>query len=156
MADTIGHNFYDANCAKYGYTGQVRIPRFRKDIEEPFMADEPKETSGDTTPAPSESGATATKSRKAVKPTPKRKPPGTLPPWKVLLHNDDKNDMRFVIDTIVELTPLNTQDAEQRMREANDTGLTLLLVTHKERAELYKDQFESKGLTVTIEPAEKS
>ena len=30
----------------------------------------------------------------------------------------------------------------------------MLLVTHKERAELYQEQFESKGLTVTIEPAE--
>ena len=28
------------------------------------------------------------------------------------------------------------------------------VVTHKERAELYKDQFSSKSLTVTIEPAE--
>jgi ATP-dependent Clp protease adapter protein ClpS len=121
------------------------------------MADEPKENHGDAAPAqaaPSESGATATKTRKATKPTPKRKPPGLLPPWKVLLHNDDKNEMNFVIDTIVELTPLNKQDAELRMREADDNGLSLLLVTHKERAELYKDQFESKGLTVTIEPAE--
>ncbi|HEV7300969.1 MAG TPA: ATP-dependent Clp protease adaptor ClpS [Tepidisphaeraceae bacterium] len=124
------------------------------------MADEPKESPSDagapTPAAPSEGGnATATKPRKSTKSAPKRKPPGMLPPWKVLLHNDDKNDFKFVIDTIVELTPLNKQDAETRMREANDTGLTLLLVTHKERAELYKDQFESKGLTVTIEPAEK-
>jgi len=77
-----------------------------------------------------------------------------LPPWKVLLHNDDKNDQIFVARTILELTPLKQQEAELRMKEANDTGVALLLVTHKERAELYKDQFESKGLTVTIEPAE--
>ena len=123
------------------------------------MADETKDNSREATPpaitTPSEGGATATKPKKSTKSAPKRKPPGMLPPWKVLLHNDDKNTFDFVIDTIVELTPLNKQDAENRMREANDTGLTLLLVTHKERAELYKDQFESKGLTVTIEPAEK-
>jgi ATP-dependent Clp protease adapter protein ClpS len=41
------------------------------------------------------------------------------------------------------------------MQEADKTGVALILVTHKERAELYKDQFESKGLTVTIEPDEK-
>jgi hypothetical protein len=40
------------------------------------------------------------------------------------------------------------------MDEADKTGVALLLTTHKERAELYKDQFESKGLTVTIEPDE--
>ena len=91
----------------------------------------------------------------ATKKAPKQRPPGLLPPWKVLLHNDDKNSMPFVISAIVELTPLNEQDAEQRMIEAHKTGVALLLVTHKERAELYKDQFQSKGLTVTIEPAEK-
>jgi ATP-dependent Clp protease adapter protein ClpS len=100
--------------------------------------------------------ATAKPKAKTVRKTsPKRKPPGMLPPWKVLLHNADKPTFEFVIDTIVELTPLNKQDAEIRTKEAHDTGVALLLVTHKERAELYKDQFESKGLVVTIEPAEK-
>jgi len=100
-------------------------------------------------------GTATAKPRRATKTNPKQRPPQMLPPWKVLLHNDDKNDMKFVVDTIVELTPLNKQDAEIRMKEADETGVALLLTTHKERAELYKDQFESKGLTVTIEPAEK-
>jgi len=101
-------------------------------------------------------GGTATaKPKRATKSAPKTKPPGMLPPWKVLLHNDDKNDMFFVVQAIVQLTPLNEQDAKLRMKEAHETGVALLLTTHKERAELYKDQFESKGLTVTIEPAEK-
>jgi ATP-dependent Clp protease adapter protein ClpS len=99
--------------------------------------------------------ATATaKPKSKAKPTPKKRPPEMLPPWRVLLHNDDKNDFFHVITTIVELTPLNEQAAKQRTEEAHKTGVSLLLVTHKERAELYKDQFESKGLTVTIEPAE--
>jgi ATP-dependent Clp protease adaptor protein ClpS len=62
--------------------------------------------------------------------------------------------MEYVVVTIVELTPLTEQDAEQRMVEAHKTGVALLLVTHKERAELYLEQFQSKGLCVTIEPAE--
>jgi ATP-dependent Clp protease adaptor protein ClpS len=88
------------------------------------------------------------------KTTPQKKPPQPLPPWKVLLHNDDKNDMPFVVNTIVELTPLNEDAAVQRMKEAHKSGVALLLTTHKERAELYQEQFQSKGLTVTIEPAE--
>ena len=60
--------------------------------------------------------------------------------------------MLFVIQTIVALTPLNEQDAKLRMLEAHETGVALLLTTHKERAELYRDQFQSKGLTCTIEP----
>ena len=104
-------------------------------------------------------GGTATaEPKKARKPAgavkPKKSPPGFLPPWKVLLHNDDKNTMEFVVGTIVELTPLAKQEAETRTREADESGVALLLTTHKERAELYQDQFESKGLVVTIEPAE--
>jgi ATP-dependent Clp protease adapter protein ClpS len=103
----------------------------------------------------SSKGTTATaKPKRAAKPVPKHKPPQMLPPWKVLLHNDDKNEVGFVVVTIVELTTLNEQDAKLRTLEAHETGVALLLTTHKERAELYKDQFESKGLTVTIEPAE--
>ncbi len=78
--------------------------------------------------------------------------PQTLPPWKVLLHNDDTSEMGDVVTTIVELTPLNAQDAMDRMMEAHNTGVALVLVTHKERAELYQEQFTSKGLCVTIEP----
>jgi ATP-dependent Clp protease adaptor protein ClpS len=118
---------------------------------------------GDTSLLPAQSSksegdgsSTATvKPKRAPKRVPKKKPPGILPPWKVLLHNDDKNSRPFVTMTIVELTPLNEQEAELRMLEADKTGVALILVTHKERAELYKDQFESKGLTVTIEPDEK-
>jgi len=85
---------------------------------------------------------------------PKPKVPGMMPPWKVLLHNDDVSDQLDVVLTIVELTPLNETEAFLRMREAEKDGVALLLVTHKERAELYQEQFTSKQLTVTIEPDE--
>jgi ATP-dependent Clp protease adapter protein ClpS len=84
----------------------------------------------------------------------KPQPPKPLPPWKVLLHNDNKNEFMYVIVTIVELTPLDADAAVVRTTEAHKKGVTLLLVTHKERAELYQEQFASKGLTVSIEPAE--
>lgn len=100
-------------------------------------------------------GAATAKPKSSRKVSPKRKPPGMLPPWKVLLHNADEPTFEFVIHTIIELTPLNKKEAETRTKEAHETGVALLLTTHKERAELYKDQFDSKGLTVTIEPAEK-
>ncbi len=99
-------------------------------------------------------GSVAVKPKRARKRKTQSKPPQPLPPWKVLLHNDDKNDFHFVINTVVELTPLKEQDAQERTIEAHETGVALLLVTHKERAELYQEQFKSKGLTVTIEAAE--
>jgi ATP-dependent Clp protease adaptor protein ClpS len=78
--------------------------------------------------------------------------PRLLPPFKVILHNDDKNTMEDVIAAIIELTPLKKEDALLRTLEAHETGCALLLVTHRERAELYAEQFQSKSLTVTIEP----
>ena len=74
-----------------------------------------------------------------------------LPPWQVLLHNDDVNDMLYVVDAITELTPLGRPEAAMRMLEAHRRGLTLLMTTHREHAELLQDQFKSKQLTVTIE-----
>lgn len=105
--------------------------------------------------ASEENAGTATaKPKRAAKKAPQKKPPQMMPPWKVLLHNDDKNEVTFVKRTIVELTPLDEKEAEERTNEANESGVALLLTTHKERAELYQEQFTSKGLVVTIEPAE--
>jgi len=86
---------------------------------------------------------------------PKPAPPKAdkLPPYRVLLHNDEHNAMEYVVLTILQLTPLKEFEAIRRMYEAHRKGLTLLLTTHKERAELYREQFQSKGLKVTIEPA---
>ena len=117
------------------------------------MAEQDKDKS--EAPPESNGAAAVAEPKRKEKPKPKRPPSEPMPPWKVLLHNDDKNDMHFVIRTIMELMPLNEQAATVRTNEANDTGVSLLLVTHRERAELYKEQFESKGLTVSIEPAEK-
>ena len=89
-----------------------------------------------------------------TKPAPTRRPPRMLPPWKVLLHNDDVNSFEHVIASIVMLTTLSEQDAVLRTVEAHKTGVALLLTTHKERAELYMEQFTSRKLTVTIEPEE--
>ena len=75
-----------------------------------------------------------------------------LPPYRVILHNDDVNSFEHVIVTILRLTHLNEHDAIERTVEAHETGTALLLVTHRERAELYVEQFASCSLTVTCEP----
>jgi ATP-dependent Clp protease adaptor protein ClpS len=75
-----------------------------------------------------------------------------LPPYRVILHNDDVNTMDHVVLTILKLTDLNEQEAVERTLEAHFEGASLLLVTHKERAELYCEQFAAHKLTVTCEP----
>ncbi|MHC4989843.1 MAG: ATP-dependent Clp protease adaptor ClpS [Planctomycetota bacterium] len=76
-----------------------------------------------------------------------------LPPWNVLLHNDEVNDMVYVVSTIIELTTLGRQEATECMLEAHQRDLALLMSTHREHAELLQEQFTSKGLTVTVERA---
>lgn len=77
-----------------------------------------------------------------------------LPPYKVLLHNDDVNSFEHVILTIMKLTPLKEPEAIAKTVEAHETGQALLLVTNRERAELYVEQFATFKLTVTCEPDE--
>ncbi len=113
------------------------------------MSEKDRQGVGEGIEAASANGAAvATKTRTA--------PPRVdrLPPFRVLLHNDDVNDVEHVVRSITELTPLKKEEAVTRTVEAHKTGVALLLVTHRERAELYREQFGTKNLSVTIEPAE--
>jgi len=75
-----------------------------------------------------------------------------LPPWRIILHNDDVNDIGYVVETVIELVHVNPRQALLCILTAHRTGLCHLISTHRERAELLHDQFKSKSLTVTIEP----
>ncbi len=101
----------------------------------------PSEHDGDT--------ATAVKQ----KPAENKNKPKTLPPYKLLLHNDDENSFEYVIRAIIKLTRLTAEDAIERTVEAHESGLSLLLTTHRERAELYQEQFLTFKITTTIESA---
>lgn len=89
-----------------------------------------------------------------TKPTqaPHKTPPRQLPPYRVLLHNDDVNEVTYVVKTVQKIAALSETDAVRRVEEAHKAGVSLLLTTHRERAELYQEQFTSASLTVTIEP----
>ena len=102
-------------------------------------------------PGEPESGALAAPPKEKRKPQPAPPKVEKLPPFKVILHNDAVNTMDHVIRTIVQLPPLTLEVAVRRMLEAHTQGRSLLLTTHKERAELYREQFKSRKLKVTIE-----
>jgi ATP-dependent Clp protease adaptor protein ClpS len=91
----------------------------------------------------------------AAPPAPAKAPPQRKPldQYKVLLHNDDESEMLYVVRSIVEIAHLAPKQALAVMLEAHTEGVSLVAVTHQELAELYRDQFRSKGLTATIEPA---
>lgn len=76
----------------------------------------------------------------------------TLPPYRVILHNDDVNTFEHVILSILKLTQLEEHAAIQCALTAHQEGCATMLITHKERAELYCEQFATYQLTVTCEP----
>jgi ATP-dependent Clp protease adaptor protein ClpS len=75
-----------------------------------------------------------------------------LPRFRVILQaSDAATNMMHVIRTIMELTRLCRAEATHKMWQAHHLGRSLLIITYKERAELYVEQFRAKGLEVTIE-----
>ncbi len=79
-----------------------------------------------------------------------------LPKWNVILHNDDINEALAVMKSIVRITFLSKEIAAEKTKEAHKNGTSILLSTHREKAELYEVQFAScrPAIIVTIEPDE--
>lgn len=76
------------------------------------------------------------------------------PPWKVILHNDWNNSMPRVVLILKKVIPgISYKRASRIMWEAHTTGKATVKHCHKELAELYKEQLQSEGLTVSIKPA---
>lgn len=78
--------------------------------------------------------------------------PRELPLFSVLLHNDDVNDMLYVIRSVTSLTGYPPNRSIEITLEAHNTGVSKVLATHLERAELFVEQFASLGLTATCRP----
>lgn len=77
-----------------------------------------------------------------------------LPPYAVILHNDDVNEMTFVARALLKSVPeLGQEDAVRIMLEAHNTGTAVVIVCPLERAELYRDRIRSFSLGCTIEKA---
>ena|SRR5579872_982916 len=99
--------------------------------------------------------ATLTTTESPPETTPReREIESVLPPWSVILHNDDHNEMFYVVRSLVKSVPnLSTARATQIMLEAHNHGKARVTTCPLELAELYRDRLESFGLTATIEKA---
>ena len=83
-----------------------------------------------------------------------RQKPAVLPPWSVILHNDDHNEMLYVVQSLLKAVPsLGTSKAVWIMLEAHNHGRAVVTKCPLELAELYRERLESFGLTATIESA---
>ena len=77
-----------------------------------------------------------------------------LPPYSVILHNDDYHSMDYVVKSLIKSVPsLSTAEAATIMLEAHQTGKAVVITCLLEQAELYRDRIRSFGLGVTIEKA---
>ncbi len=77
-----------------------------------------------------------------------------LPPYRVVLHNDDHNSMDHVVASLLRSVPsLGLEEAVEIMFTAHNFGQATVIECPKEAAEHYRDRLESCGLTATIEPA---
>jgi ATP-dependent Clp protease adaptor protein ClpS len=91
--------------------------------------------------------------------------PRILPPYHVVLFDDDDHTFDYVIRMLQTLFGYPPERGKRHADEVNNTGRTILCTTSKERAELKRDQIHGFGadpllqrsrgsMSATIEPAE--
>jgi ATP-dependent Clp protease adaptor protein ClpS len=77
-----------------------------------------------------------------------------LPPYRVVLHNDDHNSMDHVVLSLLKcVSSLTPEEAIEIMFEAHHGGHATVIECPKEAAEHYRNGLQTCGLTATIEPA---
>jgi ATP-dependent Clp protease adaptor protein ClpS len=122
-----------------------------------------KESSPPPPPAPSEppggnsgggnsGGGSATAVQKQEsKAKPAGKPrPGKLPPYNVVLLDDDDHSYPYVIEMLGKIFGYDEQKAFKMAKEVDETGRVIVLTTHKEKAELKRDQITAYGADVRM------
>ena len=78
-----------------------------------------------------------------------------LPPFVVILYNDEVHTFDDVIKALLLCIPvLSSERAQQVTNEAHEQGRAVVISCPKETAELYTERLLSKGLTVTMEQAQ--
>lgn len=73
------------------------------------------------------------------------------PKYKVILHNDEVNDVFHVQKALRQVVGLSEQAAHKVMYTAHTQGKALVITCVLEMAEFYKEQLELKNLTVSLE-----
>lgn len=110
--------------------------------------------------------ATGTVKPKA-RPAPAKPKPRKLPPFNVVLIDDDEHTYAYVIEMLQVIFAHAVEQAYKLAKEVDETGRVVVLTTHKEKAELKRDQIMGYGadpriescrgsMTAVIEPARSS
>jgi ATP-dependent Clp protease adaptor protein ClpS len=77
-----------------------------------------------------------------------------LPPYAVILHNDDVHAMVEVVQALRRSIPgMSAMKATRIMLDAHHHGQAVVIVCPLEQAEYYQQRLQTYGLTVTIRGA---
>jgi len=77
----------------------------------------------------------------------------TLALCNVVLRGESGGDMLQVVRALIEVGGLDKERALEAAFEAQMAGVATIVVTHRERAELYQDLFFARGVRVAVEGA---
>jgi ATP-dependent Clp protease adaptor protein ClpS len=100
-----------------------------------------------TPPAPAEQTGTATKADRKGATRPRV---DKLPPYNVVLLDDDDHSYAYVIEMLGKLFGHSAEKAFRMAKEVDTTGRVIVLTTHKEMAELKRDQIAAYGADVRM------
>jgi ATP-dependent Clp protease adaptor protein ClpS len=103
---------------------------------------------------PSEPSGPTTKIK--AKPAKAKPKPRKLPPYNVILLDDDEHTYAYVIEMLQKIFAHGEQQAYKMAKEVDETGRVIVLTTHKERAELKRDQIRSFGADPRLEASRAS
>jgi ATP-dependent Clp protease adaptor protein ClpS len=74
--------------------------------------------------------------------------------WAVIVWNDPVNLMSYVVFVFMKVLAFTKEKATHHMLQVHYTGKSCVAVETREKAELYYQQLQAHGLTVTLEPVE--
>ena len=106
-------------------------------------------------PAEPAGAATAEKAKPAAKASPARKV-DNLPPYNVVLIDDDHHTYAYVIEMLGAIFGFDAQKAFKLAEEVDTRGRVILMTTHKEKAELKRDQITAYGADFRMDSSQGS
>lgn len=104
----------------------------------------------DPIPADPDTGTTVAEPVVQTKTRPRSKPDERTetrrqPPYNVIIRNDEEHTFEYVIELLVKLFRHSLRTAEELTWKIHNTGRAIVFTTHKEHAELKRDQVLSYG-----------
>lgn len=76
--------------------------------------------------------------------------PQQLPPYNVILLNDNDHSYEYVVEMLHSIFSHTRQQAYQMACEVDSSGRVIVFTTHREHAELKRDQIHAFGTDITV------